>query len=794
MNTNKGSLRNLTLGQMMQLCDPKLRRIPKEILEEGMLRHYFGDKIVPAKQRLLKRAVDLVCENPSSPNAAVSLRKARDYVFIMKETDAEAVGRALVKLREAEGQLTEEHAIAEDVDSTIEYFETRLKEWGKEVSNFQFTVSGPEMKPEPKPVQIPQLQIQKKQLSQDEQNKLNNDLLEAAQSGEVPRLKELLDKGADINARDAQGRTALMHAAWKNNILSARFLVDQGADVNVLAKGNWTVLMYASMTGHYEIAALLLERKADHRAENENNDSAFSLAARAGHVRILNLIRHYETKGSARYVDLTIHTDRDKSEVPAMPEKHSLQEALRKGITEGYKQTESEIEAKGETVTSTLFEVKMAEAGAKIIGQKPVLEKPKRKPVLLEGMKKGYKRKVKEMKNSGAADNTEVLMDEMSRPAIALRKPAIEERLAEAITSTAPVVGAFKKAALALGFLGLVTASSYGIYQFYNAPPKTKQEERVNSEEQRKQALFSRTLRYLKSNDPITRQRAITEIEQRKDKRYVGVLAIAILDEDDPENKKNAIAVLGDLGDPKAIQSLSWVLKDDDANVRIEAAKALSKIGHYSAIPELVGALYDQRSEVRYHAAEAIGQIAERTEDPLMVQPAVEPLKKLLKDKDPSVRYTAKEALGKMGYKKEMDGVQVPPVPKIKKIQMIKPPQKKAKKVLEKQMKRIEPPEALLSPGRIIEYGAPWCPPCNSLKKWIKEQGMKFNSRDAFDEGNVKNKFWEELQGAIRLYKERGGKYNGGDYPITIIDGKIFVSFSDEVRDAILKLKARQGK
>ena len=139
MNTNKGSLRNLTLGQMMQLCDPKLRRIPKEILEEGMLRHYFGDKVIPAKQRLLKRAVDLVCEDPSSPNAADNLRKGRDYVFIMKETDSEAVGRALVKLREVEGQLTEGHAIAGDVTSTVQYLEKRLKEWGG-----QSPVFGPE--------------------------------------------------------------------------------------------------------------------------------------------------------------------------------------------------------------------------------------------------------------------------------------------------------------------------------------------------------------------------------------------------------------------------------------------------------------------------------------------------------------------------------------------------------------------------------------------------------------------------------------------------------------------------
>jgi len=80
-------LSRLTLGQMMQLCDPKLRRIPKEILEEGMLRHFFGDKVIPAKERLLKRAIDLFCEDPCGKNSAEHLRKAAGYLALTDDKD-----------------------------------------------------------------------------------------------------------------------------------------------------------------------------------------------------------------------------------------------------------------------------------------------------------------------------------------------------------------------------------------------------------------------------------------------------------------------------------------------------------------------------------------------------------------------------------------------------------------------------------------------------------------------------------------------------------------------------------
>ena len=120
----------LTLSQLMQLCDPNLAQVPKEVLEEGILRHYFGKKAISAKQRLMQRAVESFCAFPSGSEASDNLRKVRDYALIMKDKDSESFGRALVKLRNAGGRLPKGFALSEDVFSTIKYLVERFPEIG----------------------------------------------------------------------------------------------------------------------------------------------------------------------------------------------------------------------------------------------------------------------------------------------------------------------------------------------------------------------------------------------------------------------------------------------------------------------------------------------------------------------------------------------------------------------------------------------------------------------------------------------------------------------------------------
>jgi ankyrin repeat protein len=62
-------------------------------------------------------------------------------------------------------------------------------------------------------------------------------LLLAAREGRVNAVRYLLDQGADINARDAAGNTALGEAAYYAQIPVIKELLARGANINGLANG-----------------------------------------------------------------------------------------------------------------------------------------------------------------------------------------------------------------------------------------------------------------------------------------------------------------------------------------------------------------------------------------------------------------------------------------------------------------------------------------------------------------------------------------------------------------------------
>jgi hypothetical protein len=59
------------------------------------------------------------------------------------------------------------------------------------------------------------------------------DLHAAASDGDVTAVADLLDAGADIDARDHNGMTPLMRAMWRGHVDVARLLVERGSDLAV---------------------------------------------------------------------------------------------------------------------------------------------------------------------------------------------------------------------------------------------------------------------------------------------------------------------------------------------------------------------------------------------------------------------------------------------------------------------------------------------------------------------------------------------------------------------------------
>ena len=116
-------------------------------------------------------------------------------------------------------------------------------------------------------------------------------LLNAAKIGDVNRISELILAGADVNAKNSDGNTALMWASaygYTNAIIK---LLELGADVNASNNDGWTALMWAAKNGHTNAIIKLVEHGAKINARDKNGYTALVWAAFNGHVdSIIKLI------------------------------------------------------------------------------------------------------------------------------------------------------------------------------------------------------------------------------------------------------------------------------------------------------------------------------------------------------------------------------------------------------------------------------------------------------------------------------------------------------------------------
>ena len=109
----------------------------------------------------------------------------------------------------------------------------------------------------------------------------------------------LLDHGANVTAKSAGGRTALMRAAWKGGLANVKLLLQQGVDVNVQAGDNGTTaLIEATLRGNIAIVEYLLQHGADVQIKNAQGHTALSLAQMTGNPNIIKLLEQYEPKSS----------------------------------------------------------------------------------------------------------------------------------------------------------------------------------------------------------------------------------------------------------------------------------------------------------------------------------------------------------------------------------------------------------------------------------------------------------------------------------------------------------------
>ncbi|RYP56997.1 hypothetical protein DL770_010789 [Monosporascus sp. CRB-9-2] len=100
-------------------------------------------------------------------------------------------------------------------------------------------------------------------------------LLWAAANGRLAVLKLLVEKGAQIEARDNDNKTPLMLAAEYGHEAAAKLLVEKGAQIEAKDNDGSTPLIFATWQGHEALARLLVEKGAQLEAKsNLKNGSA----------------------------------------------------------------------------------------------------------------------------------------------------------------------------------------------------------------------------------------------------------------------------------------------------------------------------------------------------------------------------------------------------------------------------------------------------------------------------------------------------------------------------------------
>jgi len=87
-------------------------------------------------------------------------------------------------------------------------------------------------------------------------------LLRACEKGDVSAVKELLEKGVNVNARDKDGRQPVIEAAYWQHADVVRLLIDKGADVNAKKVDGTSALEFAILLRNKEIEQMLRQAGA----------------------------------------------------------------------------------------------------------------------------------------------------------------------------------------------------------------------------------------------------------------------------------------------------------------------------------------------------------------------------------------------------------------------------------------------------------------------------------------------------------------------------------------------------
>jgi ankyrin repeat protein len=112
-------------------------------------------------------------------------------------------------------------------------------------------------------------------------------LFRAAKENDVGLLQEAIGAGADVNAGDRHGYTALIWAAMEGHSGVVQALLDTEANVNAVNYYGKTPLILAAGNGHLEVVKVLIEAGADVNVRDKEGKTALILAVEEDHANVV---------------------------------------------------------------------------------------------------------------------------------------------------------------------------------------------------------------------------------------------------------------------------------------------------------------------------------------------------------------------------------------------------------------------------------------------------------------------------------------------------------------------------
>ncbi|MBI4485338.1 MAG: ankyrin repeat domain-containing protein [Acidobacteria bacterium] len=114
-----------------------------------------------------------------------------------------------------------------------------------------------------------------------------NDVADAVKRGDLAALRGLIQKKADVNAREVDGSTPLHWAVYRDDLDAANLLINAGANVRAATREEVTPLVMACLQGNLPMVERLLEAGADPRERGPNGETTLMFAAHNGRVDLI---------------------------------------------------------------------------------------------------------------------------------------------------------------------------------------------------------------------------------------------------------------------------------------------------------------------------------------------------------------------------------------------------------------------------------------------------------------------------------------------------------------------------